>query len=198
MSGWTRPSGSQGNNVLIFPINNVGLVGAFFPLTGIPEIPKPLVSLPTLAGVNLPPSIAAQLSRLTPEQRNAVMASLLRQRQQQTQLASQGGAVANMSPMALTPQYSQMQQPQQDSSGGNPGFGTNTRPTGSHDNTGGMLGLAAGQGVNNHMYLGQPGAMGAGLPRPAAGGMQGVPVSTEMMQSFMHRNAEGGSGMGPT
>ncbi|KAK7042224.1 hypothetical protein R3P38DRAFT_2511110 [Favolaschia claudopus] len=39
VASWTLPNGKVSNNVLIFPVRNAGLVGAFFPLTGIPHLP---------------------------------------------------------------------------------------------------------------------------------------------------------------
>jgi hypothetical protein len=36
----TVPSGTRENNVLVFPYNNIRLIGAVFPPSGIPELPK--------------------------------------------------------------------------------------------------------------------------------------------------------------
>ena len=78
-AAWTTPSGGQGRNVLVFPLNGAGLVGAFFPLTGLPELPKPTQGL-NLQG--LPPNLLAQLQQMDPERRNAVMAQIMRSQQQ--------------------------------------------------------------------------------------------------------------------
>ncbi|KAJ7037760.1 hypothetical protein C8F04DRAFT_1091448 [Mycena alexandri] len=50
VASWTLPNGKHSNNVLFFPVHNAGLVGAFFPLNGIPEFPQELPG-------NNPPSI---------------------------------------------------------------------------------------------------------------------------------------------
>jgi mediator of RNA polymerase II transcription subunit 25 len=77
VAGWTLPSGAQENNVLIFPTNDQVLLGAFFPLTGMPEIPKARpASLQSLASRH-GPEFLAQLQRLSPEQRNFVIARML-------------------------------------------------------------------------------------------------------------------------
>ncbi|KAK7019957.1 hypothetical protein R3P38DRAFT_2782308 [Favolaschia claudopus] len=39
VASWTLPNGKVSANVLIFPVRNAGLVGAFFPSTGIPHLP---------------------------------------------------------------------------------------------------------------------------------------------------------------
>ena len=77
-AAWTTPSGGQGRNVLVFPLNGAGLVGAFFPLTGLPELPKPTHSLNPQG---FPANILAQLQQLDPERRNIVMAQFIQHRQ---------------------------------------------------------------------------------------------------------------------
>ncbi|KAJ4493046.1 hypothetical protein C8J55DRAFT_502075 [Lentinula edodes] len=42
VSSWTLPSGAQTNNVLFAIVPPHGFIGAFFPATGIPEMPKPI------------------------------------------------------------------------------------------------------------------------------------------------------------
>jgi len=46
-ASWKLQSGTIKENALIFPMNNLGLCGAFFPLTGIPEMPQALPVVPT-------------------------------------------------------------------------------------------------------------------------------------------------------
>jgi len=81
-AAWTTPSGGQERNVLVFPLNGAALVGAFFPLTGLPELPKPTHSLNPQG---FPSNILAQLQQLDPERRNIVMAQFIRHRQLQQQ-----------------------------------------------------------------------------------------------------------------
>ncbi|KAF8958331.1 hypothetical protein BDZ97DRAFT_1842175 [Flammula alnicola] len=70
-AAWTTPAGGQTSNVLIFPVGRIGLAGAFFPLTGLPELPKP--------SNQIPPHLAAkinqinQLNQMNPEHRPAIM-----------------------------------------------------------------------------------------------------------------------------
>ncbi|KAJ6621027.1 hypothetical protein B0H10DRAFT_2019702 [Mycena sp. CBHHK59/15] len=43
VASWTLPNGKHSNNMLIFPVQNVGLVGVLCSLTGIPEMPQELL-----------------------------------------------------------------------------------------------------------------------------------------------------------
>lgn len=54
---------------MVFPVSNQVLLGAFFPVTGIPEMPKPRV----------PPALLAHLQRLQPEQREFLIGHLRQQ-----------------------------------------------------------------------------------------------------------------------
>jgi len=197
VAGWTLPSGVHGNNVLVFPINGVGLVGAFFPLTGIPEMPKSSGGAMNVGGLNLPPQIVTQLQKLTPAQRNLVLAQFLRQRQQQQLQQQQQQQHQHPHQHQHQPQHQQMQQ-QQDS-GGLVSFGLNAQPQGDYVNMSGLLGTLgsqAGAGGNsmNSMNLAQQGMVGTGLSRPVSGAVQGGiggNVSYEILQSFMQRNPEG-------
>jgi len=88
-AAWTTPSGAQENNVLVFPVPPRGLVGAFFPINGIPEMPKPSVTLipksMPMNPFNLPPAMLSQMQQFTPEQRMTAITHLMRVRQQQQQ-----------------------------------------------------------------------------------------------------------------
>jgi hypothetical protein len=77
-AAWTTPSGGQGRNVLVFPLHGAGVVGAFFPLTGLPELPKPTQGLNPQG---FPATMLAQLQQLDPERRNIVMTQFIRHRQ---------------------------------------------------------------------------------------------------------------------
>lgn len=86
VAAWILPSGAQENNVLVFPLNGTGLAGACFPLTGIPELPKPTT--------NLPPTIAAQFQRMTSDQKNQFITQMRQrhiQAQQQQESSGTGG-----------------------------------------------------------------------------------------------------------
>lgn len=91
-AAWTTPSGTQENNVVFFPVSPRGLVGAFFPINGIPEMPKPsAMPKPTMAmnqmnHFNLPPAVLSHMQQFSPEQRTTIMAQLMHARQQQQQV----------------------------------------------------------------------------------------------------------------
>ena len=87
-AAWTTPSGTQENNVVVFPISPRGLVGAFFPISGIPEMPKPSAMPNPMAmnPFNLPPAMLSHIQQITPEQRAVIMGQLMQARQQQQQV----------------------------------------------------------------------------------------------------------------
>ncbi|KAJ3744042.1 hypothetical protein DFH05DRAFT_1145726 [Lentinula detonsa] len=53
VSSWTLPSGAQTNNVLFADVTPHGFIGAFFPATGIPEMPKSIPGLSATSGAML-------------------------------------------------------------------------------------------------------------------------------------------------
>ncbi|KAF8899876.1 hypothetical protein CPB84DRAFT_1779598 [Gymnopilus junonius] len=82
-AAWPTPKGPQTKNALIFPIGT-GLAGVFFPLTGLPELPKP--AIPPATSLNTHPSMVAQmqnLNNLSQQQREILMAQLHQFRQAQ-------------------------------------------------------------------------------------------------------------------
>ena len=88
VAAWTLPSGGQENNVLVFPVSNQVLLGAFFPVTGIPEMPKPHpTAVPSTGPINN--TFLAQLQRLPPEHREYLIGQL-RQRNAQSMSAMSG------------------------------------------------------------------------------------------------------------
>ncbi|SJK99991.1 uncharacterized protein ARMOST_03302 [Armillaria ostoyae] len=106
ITGWTRPGGAQDSNVLLFPINAQGLVGAFF-LNGIPELPKSTNSNSNPNPVPPMTYIMASLAKLPPEQRNALLDqfAMAQQRARQAQV-QQAAAINNNTagPSGFTPQ----------------------------------------------------------------------------------------------
>ena len=75
VAAWTLPSGGQENNVLVFPVNTQVLLGAFFPVTGIPEMPKShLTAVPSTGSLNS--ALLAHLQRLPPDQREYLIGQL--------------------------------------------------------------------------------------------------------------------------
>ena len=87
-AAWPTPSGTQENHVLVFPVSPRGLVGAFFPINGIPEMPKPSPVPKPMAmnPFNLPPAVLSHMQQFTPEQRTTIMGQLMHARQQQQQV----------------------------------------------------------------------------------------------------------------
>jgi hypothetical protein len=215
-AAWTLPSGEQGNNALFFSVNG-GLVGAFFPVNGIPEMPKP-TGLPPL-----PPEFMAKLHAMTPEQREQVIQRIRRQRE--GGMMSQGtaigtsGATGNAgnggSPFSINSSPMQIQQPiqQQSDIGGTGG----APPTFSGAAIHPPQNFAGGLNIMNTMGIGygQPQSMmglSATLPRPlsvgaggGAGSMRGAAgvssgvnlgnVNQEIFQNFIQRGGNMGMGM---
>ncbi|KAG6842103.1 hypothetical protein C0991_002757 [Blastosporella zonata] len=194
VSGWTLPSGEQGNNILFFPVNASSLGAACFPLTGLPELPKSRV----LATIDLSnPELRARIMAMSPEQREQFSKQYKQHRALQAQqlMAQNGGnpgannALMAMNAMNSMPQqaqqFQQQQKPQQPP---DMAFVGNVHPPGNY----------GGMGMMNTMGLGQQPAMMAGMPRPVNAGMRNsMPpnINYEMMQSFMQRNPDSG-GMG--
>ncbi|KAF8638191.1 hypothetical protein AX17_002388 [Amanita inopinata Kibby_2008] len=77
VAGWTLPSGAQENNVLVFPVNDIALLGAFFPVAGIPEMPKPRPGTIHPSPSPHTMQFLAQLQRLPPDQRDLFVAQML-------------------------------------------------------------------------------------------------------------------------
>ncbi|KAJ7211032.1 hypothetical protein B0H12DRAFT_1329963 [Mycena haematopus] len=254
VGSWTLPNGKLSSNLLIFPVQTAGLVGAFFPLNGIPDmpalpnnpgsiIPNPTPPIPAPAaaqglglGGQLPPQLAAtgtagpqlmaaidtymkqrgvgisqaliaQLAKLSPPERNQMMASIIRtgmeQRRQRIVAAAAagggpsglGGAIpAGLPQMGMMPQMGQQQQQQQPDMGGgfNHGqFGLAGGGGGGAGMDGGMGGGMGGMGAGSTgMYADV--MAGAGLPRTVSNGSSGGggAVSYQMMQSFMARSQD--------
>ncbi|KAF8149812.1 hypothetical protein B0H34DRAFT_731258 [Crassisporium funariophilum] len=178
-AAWTTPSGVQANNVLFFPSSSKAIVGAFFPIAGIPEMPKASAPVP----FNIPPMMLAQLQQMSQEQRETFMTKLALHRRQQ--LAQQQQVVN---------QQQHMLSQNQDAGGGVP-FHPNTHPPDNHGNMNASMGMMANQGGPGMGVGPLPGLP----PSPnnnvnVPGGVQGN-LSYEMLQSFMQRNADGGVNM---
>ncbi|KXN84566.1 hypothetical protein AN958_12312 [Leucoagaricus sp. SymC.cos] len=186
-ASWALPNGSQKENVLIFPINNMGLCGAFFPLTGIPEMPK--------STAQVPPAIFGLIQQLPPEQRAAAIAQIrqkvaagpevaapffraLLQRQQQN--AQNRAVMANQ--FGLNP----MTQPGAMAGGPNVMGMMNMNPM----NKGAV-------GGNPLSGMGNLSTMLPNMARPGgAGGSGGMNLNYDVLQSFMQRNNPDGNNTG--
>ncbi|KAE9383505.1 hypothetical protein BT96DRAFT_929750, partial [Gymnopus androsaceus JB14] len=59
VSSWPLPSGAQTNNVIFAYVPNHGLIGAFFPVTGIPEMPKSVPGIPAVPVPGSSPALSA-------------------------------------------------------------------------------------------------------------------------------------------
>ncbi|KAJ8487617.1 hypothetical protein ONZ45_g14279 [Pleurotus djamor] len=77
---WPSPNGNQVPKLLIFPVNSQGLVGAAFPMTGLPELPRQ---------IPMAPGMPHQFQSLPPETQAMVLANF--RRQQQMRAAGLGG-----------------------------------------------------------------------------------------------------------
>ncbi|KAG1804880.1 uncharacterized protein HD556DRAFT_486865 [Suillus plorans] len=191
---WQLPSGTMSQNMIVFPMSNK-LVGAVFPVTGLPDLPgsgkvdgpkpqpqqlqQPQLPLQQLQqpqsqppGV-FTPEMLTRLQGLDPQQQRRFMQQLalqqkIRQRQRELQQHQQLQAGA-------------MQQEVQAPA---PGVGMQN-----------MSPFSNGSNMPMNMFG------GGGVPqRQINGGMQlggvGSTVNSEMMQSFMQRSANG-QGMNP-
>ncbi|KAF9463838.1 hypothetical protein BDZ94DRAFT_1257562 [Collybia nuda] len=195
-AAWTRLSGDQGNNVLFFPINNLGLVGAFFPLTGIPDFPKSLAhpqpnSQPAMS---LPPELIERMRSMTQEQRETVFTQLRKQQMQARMNAAAAGMNTNtnnpngnVNAMGLIHGQHQDMGSTSGSVGGSPAMFSGSP----------ALGTYGGMGMMNTMGMVPTSVLSGSLPRSVSGGtmFRNADVSHEMMQSFIQRN-QGGNGMG--
>lgn len=193
---WQLPSGTISQNMIVFPMSNK-LVGAVFPVTGLPDLPgsgkvdgpKPQPQLQQHSQPQLPlqqlqqqqqqppgvftPEMLTRLQGLDPQQQRRFMQQLalqqkIRQRQREIQQHQQLQAGA-------------MQQEVQAPA---PGVGMQN-----------MSPFSNGSNMPMNMFG------GGGVPqRQINGGMQlggvGSTVNSEMMQSFMQRSANG-QGMNP-
>lgn len=167
-ASWTSPSGAETKNALVFPVKNSTLIGAFFPY-GMPELPNVPPVNPNLLSVpmgnplaNFPPQVVQQLQNMSPEQRNLMMAAIMRQ-QRERQLANQNQAM-----------------------GGNVAFGSATQVPAY--NMGGPMGIHNGSNPFGSPAVNRSNAM---LSGPQHEGSVAGDVSHEMLQSFMQRNVEG-------
>jgi len=191
-ASWQLQSGVVKENALIFPINNIGLCGAFFPLTGIPEMPQapPVASNP---GYPIPRQITNIIAQLAPEQR-AVVVNQLR-----LNLATSPEAAGNFFRVLVR----QQQQQQQNRAAMANQFGLNSNAVQS-----GSMADAAGSGHNTmsvmDMNMNAMGSMGnvpsmiPNMPRTGGGPTTGMNVNYDVLQSFMQRNnnTDGNSGSG--
>lgn len=194
---WQLPSGSMSHNMIVFPMNNV-LVGAVFPLTGLPDLPgsskvdasnpqpqmqpqqqsqlqlqpQPQLQHP---GV-LAPEMLTQLQGLNPQQQRSFMQQLtlqqqirLRQRHQLQQHQQQQLQTGAMQQEVPAPA---------------PGVGMqNMSPFSNGANL--PMNMFGGGGVSQRQINGGMHLGGVGT------------VNSEMMQSFMQRSANG-QGMNPS
>ncbi|KAG2076552.1 hypothetical protein BDR04DRAFT_699839 [Suillus decipiens] len=194
---WQLPSGPMSHNMIVFPMNNV-LVGAVFPLTGLPDLPgsskvdasnpQPQMQPQSQSQLQLQPQpqlqhpgvlapeMLTQLQGLNPQQQRNFMQQLtlqqqmrMRQRQQLQQHQQQQLQTGAMQQEVQAPA---------------PGVGMQN-----------MSPFSNGANLPMNMFG------GGGVPqRPINGGMHlgGVgTVNSEMMQSFMQRSANG-QGMNPS
>ncbi|KAJ3562709.1 hypothetical protein NP233_g9408 [Leucocoprinus birnbaumii] len=205
-ASWQLPNGPVKENVLIFPINNMGLCGAFFPLTGITEMPKggASTSAPT---PQIPPQILHIIAQLPPEQRQAAVLQF------RAKLAVSPEA-ARAFLQALVLRQQQLQQQQQSRAAMANQFGLNptlsqpgsmgTGGGGGAPNAMGMMGMNTMNGMVSNPFaaMGNASNMMANMPRAGAGGgpAPGMNLNYDVLQSFMQRNhpdSNNGPGMGP-
>lgn len=197
-ASWTLPNGVPKENVLIFPINNMGLCGAFFPLSGIPEMPKAT----SLSAPQIPPAILNWVAQLPPEQRNPAILQI-------RQKMAAGPEVATAFFRAILQRHLQQQQNAQNRAAMANQFGLNPvmaqlGAMGNSTNLMNMMNMNAmnATGMNTFAAMANPPAMLPNMNRPGTGGGSGASMNLnyDVLQSFMQRNNPDGnnpSGMGP-
>ncbi|KIM40452.1 hypothetical protein M413DRAFT_445910 [Hebeloma cylindrosporum] len=190
-AAWTTPSGGQGRNVLVFPLNGAGLVGAFFPLTGLPELPKPTQPTQSVNLQGLPPVIIVQLQQMNPEKRNAMISQIMRSQQQLQQQR-----LLQQQQQQQQHQQQQQQQQQQNQQGFHTPGGVpfNLHPQQNHANMNAVLNMMNSQNQATSM-MGMNNS--SGVPHVGmnnAGGVQGG-MNYEMVRSMLQRNADGNVNM---
>ncbi|KAF7357494.1 hypothetical protein MSAN_01345600 [Mycena sanguinolenta] len=108
IGSWMLPNAGLSNNLLIFPMPAVGLVGAFFPLNGIPDMPPPpphlAVAGPQLFAaiyiymeqheVAIPPALVLHLVRMPPLHRGRMMANIIRTEMERRERMAEAAAAA--------------------------------------------------------------------------------------------------------
>ncbi|PPQ96240.1 hypothetical protein CVT26_005567 [Gymnopilus dilepis] len=182
-TGWaTSGSGVTAKRALIIAVGP-GLAGVFFPLTGLPDLPK--AAAPPSLPFNPPLSLMAQMQNfgnLNQQQRDAVLA-------QMQQLKQAHAAVRQQQ------QQQRLSQGQQDMQSA-PLFPTNTPKHANMNAVMNMMNTSANQNPNPFMAtqpsFGSTTRLTANLPGAVPGN-----VSYEMLQSFVQRNSDLGSNMNP-
>jgi hypothetical protein len=190
----TNPSGLPQPAILFIPMQNNMLIGAAFPLTGIPDF-----------SINLPPAAAAgltnqaimeQLQRLPPEQQKHAVA-LMKQRHMRARPQGQLQPQLPLQQQQQQPQPPPPQQQQQLPMDMNLNMFMSANPGAM--SSAALAGLFGGgqQQLQNAGGLPQQALSGSGVAQGPSGGM--VNVSYEMLQSFMQRNVNAdGSSILPT
>ncbi|KIY63535.1 hypothetical protein CYLTODRAFT_426025 [Cylindrobasidium torrendii FP15055 ss-10] len=181
VAAWTLPNGSRDPGCLLFTgPNNNSLLGAFFPETGIPEMPK-------VDGFPMNPQVEQELQKMTPEQRNLTLNKLMQihQTQQRSRLMAAGGG-------GNTPGMPQMHNM---SFNNNPGVGPPGGMGGGMFNNGGM--------TNSAFNGGGPGGGGPVNPASFFNNMNmsqpqfnGMNMNMMSMAQRMGMNGGMGAGMG--
>lgn len=161
MATWDLPTKRNSHNILLLPHKGGSLIGAAFPLTGIPEFPKSsgqgqMQGNPMSAAEQNMVMQTNMMQNMTPEQQEQFKQYMLNRQQQQIQQQQQ-----------------QKQQQQHQAMGGmNLNDGGPVFPL--------RMANASPYGI---------GAAGMNMGGSHGGGMPGV--SLEMMQSFMQRKVDG-------
>jgi hypothetical protein len=185
------PNGVVKENVLIFPINNMGLCGAFFPLGGIPEMPK------TVTAPSIPPAIVSLIGQLPLEQRNAIIMQIKQQ------------LAAGQDPRPLFEalmQRSRQQMQNRAAMANHFALNSNMSQLGAMGNNNGMnmmnMNSMGANGMNPFGAMANPPAMLPNMNRTgtASGSGTSMNLNYDVLQSFMQRNNPDGnnnsSGMG--
>ncbi|KAF5327247.1 hypothetical protein D9619_004586 [Psilocybe cf. subviscida] len=201
-AAWTTPSGGQTSNMFIFPVNGTNLIGACFPITGIPDLPG---NIP----YPYPPKNPAQartnhllhhaFANMSKEHREILEKMPPQQRAQAMQTFAKK---LESDRLMLQRQHQHQQQQLQQMAGGSSPFGPGSNAPGANNHVNpspfgaGAMGMPPGMSRMGNMSMGGGGIGGMMQPPGGiAGGAVAGGMPTNMFQPFMPRN-EGGSGHG--
>ncbi|KAF9024920.1 hypothetical protein BDZ89DRAFT_1135743 [Hymenopellis radicata] len=188
LAAWTLPSGSRNPGCLIFPIPG-SLVGAFFPVDGIPEMPRPPIAMA------LSPQVEQQLAKMSADERNMFMAQYVARLKAQQAMSNPGGMQAGGMPPGMNGLHFGMPKGNNMNSSLPSYMGAGGMQQQQQQHQPGMS-MPPNAGAMNMMNFGLPNMgqpqQAAGLPRPMQPNLGGF--SNEIMQSFMTRNGADGQG----
>lgn len=216
-AAWTTPNGNTTRNILFFPHVQQGihtLAAAVSPLTGLLDLPASMLSMsgfyqspPDPSSISLPPAIAKGLANMPPNERQQMIARYILSQGGQVSKASLSSCWRILSFQQLPQQLQQQQQQallnqQMPGPGGLSSFAPSMSiPSGPNPSMVAALNMMSTQSHGNPTMNVTPpsgalgNALGGQMPMNPMGGMPHN-VSSDVLKSFLQRNAGNGVNMG--